>query len=149
MKSLIVFLDTSVILSGLASSTGGSAKLLQLGFKKSIKLVVTDKLVQEAAKHLVKLKIHPSKLEAIIKKRQVFLKKTPAQAIIKKFSLVTSDPNDAHVLAGAVVCSAHALVSLDKKHIITPKVKRSLKPIKILTPKQFWHWLGKNPLLPN
>lgn len=142
MQSLTVFLDTSVVLSGLASPTGGSAKLLQVGRKKPLQLVTTEKVIHETVKHLDKLTIPPKNLHQLISSRTLRLTKTPKPELIANFTQVTDDPDDCHILAGAVACAADILVSLDKKHLITPKVKQALKPIKVMTPKQFWHWIS-------
>ena len=63
--------------------------------------------------------------------------------MIEKFSSVTSDPNDAHILAAALFSGAQILISFDKKHILTAKVRRILKPMLIKSPKGFWKWISK------
>lgn len=59
----------------------------------------------------------------------------------EKFIKVTSDPNDTSILAAALLSGADVLVSLDKKHILTLKVRQSLKPMIIVSPKDFWKWV--------
>lgn len=140
---LVVFLDSSVILSGLASSTGGSRKLLKAGKVKKLKLVATPLVIEEVAEHLSKLKIEPHNLKALLSSKNLHLIPGPPQEILKKINKATNDPNDVHVVAGAIFSGADVLISLDKKHILTPKVRKTLKPIKILSPKDFWNWLRK------
>ncbi|MBI5356094.1 putative toxin-antitoxin system toxin component, PIN family [Candidatus Collierbacteria bacterium] len=141
MKSLTVFLDTSVILSGLISSTGGSGKLLTAGAKKKIKLIATEKIVREAASNLSKVNIQTQAFENLLSSRTIQVINTPSEEKIMKFIPMINDPGDAHVLAGVVHSRATILISLDKKHILVSKVKRTLRPIKIFSPKQFWKWL--------
>ena len=58
--------------------------------------------------------------------------------MIKKFRKSTPDPHDAHVLAGAGLSGAKILLSLDKQHILIPRVRNTLKPMLVLSPKYFW-----------
>ena len=129
MKLLTVFLDASVVLSGLISSTGGSGKLLKAGAKNKIKLVITEKIVLEMVTQLRKVRVQRKTLAHLLSSRTIRIISTPNEEKIGKFLPVLDDPDDAHVLAGAVVAGADVLVSLDKKHILTPRVKRTLKPI--------------------
>ena len=206
MKSLTIFLDASVILSGLASATGGSRKLFiaaerheapsslrsgyllpslrlpvrqagrernpseaeslshcllrrspaergedrasppRAGFSAKgdrLKLLTTSLVIQEVSSHLKKLSIEPDQLENLLSIKTIRLIANPNEEMIEKFSKVSPDPNDAHVLAGAGLSGADILISLDKKHILVPKVRRVLKPMLVKSPKEFWRWLGK------
>lgn len=143
MPSLTVFLDTSVILSGLASPSGGSAALFVAGKKKRVKLITTELVLNEAVAHLSKLAIQTSQLEALLDSSTIRVIPNPAQDSMEKFKTVTTDPDDIHVIAGAVLSGSDALLSLDKKHITTPRVKEVLKPMKIMSPKEFWKWLAR------
>lgn len=143
MPSLTAFLDTSVILSGLASPRGGSAALFLAAKKKKIKLVATPVVLEEAVAHLSKLAIQPSKLEALLTSSTIYLTSNPSEGVIEKFKILTTDPDDVHVIAGAVLSGAHVLMSLDKKHITTIRVKKALKPMRVMSPKEFWRWLAR------
>ena len=143
MKSLTVFLDASVILSGLISPAGGSGKLLIAGAKKKIKLIATEKIVGEVISNLSKVNVRTKDFENLLSSRTIQVINTPSEEKIVKFMPIINDPDDAHVLAGVVHSRAEILISLDKKHILVPKVKKTLRPIKVLSPKQFWEWLVK------
>lgn len=143
-RSLSVFLDSSVILSGLASPTGGSRKILEAGRKKKLRLVTTPFVIQEVGKHIFKLDIDPGNLKHLLSKKIIRLVPDPPKDIERKLDKITVDPDDVPILAGAVVSGAYVLVSLDKTHILTQKVRRSLKPIKVYSPKQFWRWIEEN-----
>lgn len=144
MKSLTVFLDASVILSGLISSTGGSGKFLKAGAQKKIRLIASEKVIYEVTDNLSKVNVQRNIFENLLASRTIQIINTPTDEKIKKFISVVDDPNDAHVLAGTVHSAASILVSLDKKHILVSKVKKALKPIKVLSPKQFWEFLKKS-----
>lgn len=141
MTSLTIFLDASVILSGLASPTGGSRSLYEAAKRRKILLRTTPFVIQEVVNHLQKLDIDPRKLRSLLSTKTLQLIFDPPEEMIAKFRQVISDPWDAHVLAGAVLSRASVLVSLDKKHILTPLVRRMLHPIRVNSPKEFWKWL--------
>ena len=133
MPSLTVFLDSSVIISALISSTGGSHKIIQTAKSPAIKLITSRYVVAEIAKHFPGFKLA----------KNIHMFPNPNQEIINKFTSITPDPQDAPILAGAVTSAADILVSLDKKHILIPKVKKYLKPVKVYNPQQFWRYLDK------
>ncbi len=141
MTSLTVFLDASVILSGLASPTGGSRKILEAGASQKLRLVTSEPVIKETVRHLSKLSVAPYNLEAAVTSQTIKIHPSPPQSLISKFAPATSDPNDAHVIASAAISGADALISLDQKHLLTPKVKSALKPIKVFSPKQFLNFL--------
>lgn len=143
MPLLKIFLDTSVVLSGLASPMGGSRKLFEAAKAKKLKLVTSSYVIEETAAHLKKLKINPDYLRELLFTKTVILLPDPPEKMIEKFSLAVADPDDAHILAAAVFSGANILISLDKKHILKPKVKKALRPILINSPKEFWSWLQK------
>jgi len=141
MALLTIFLDTSVILSGLASPTGGSALLFRAADKKRIKLVTTPKVFEEATDHLSKLSLKSSHLEALMTSSIITLVPNPTEAMMEKFKPLTIDPDDVHVISGGAISGADFLLSLDKKHITTTLVQRALRPMRVLSPKQFWKWM--------
>jgi len=143
MPSLTVFLDASVILSGLASATGGSRKILVAGKAKKLKLLTSVYILQEVAEHLAKLKIEKRELLQLLSQKIILVLPSPEDQFVEKFKPIVTDPDDAHVLAAAVLSGAKMLISLDKKHILTKKVRKTLKPILVMPPKQFWLWLGR------
>lgn len=142
MKLLNIFLDASVILSGLGSVTGGSRKILEAGRSKKFRLFASRLVISEVGAHLSKVKVPSSELLRIVENKTIQVVETPPLEFILKFTSLTLDPNDAHVLAGAVISGSDLLISLDKKHILTRKVKRFLSPIKVYSPKQFWRYLS-------
>lgn len=142
MKSLTVFLDASVILSGLASPTGGSRKILEAGSGQKLKLVASELVIKETVRHLAKLNIAQYNLEAAITSQALKILPAPPDGLISKFKPYTADPNDAHVIAAAAISGADFLITLDQKHLLTPKVRSILKPIKVFSPKQFLGHLG-------
>ena len=138
MSLLTIFLDASVILSGLASPTGGSGKVLDAGKLRRFTLLTSQLVLEEVTNHLQKLDIKPDQLETLFSGKAVHLIASPSEEMIKKFRKSTPDPHDAHVLAGAGLSGAKILLSLDKQHILIPRVRNTLKPMLVLSPKDFW-----------
>lgn len=143
MLLLTIFLDTSVILSGLASPTGGSRKLFEAARHHKLKLLTTPLILQEAANHLQKLNIESQQLETLLSAKIIHLVANPPEKTIENFQSASPDPDDAHVLAGAGLSGANLLVSLDKKHLLTAGVRKTLKPMLVKSPKGFWRWRQK------
>lgn len=143
MPSLTIFLDASVILSGLASPTGGSGKLFVAAGRNKLRLLSTPRVIEEVVRHLDKLHIAPEHLHKLLSDKIVRLVADPSEETINKFRRIIKDPDDAHVLAGAVLSGAGILLSLDKKHILVPNVGKSLRPMSITSPKEFWRGLRK------
>lgn len=140
MKSLTVFLDASVILAGLASPNGGSGKLLAAAIKKKLALITTPLIINEVNRHLGKLKLKEKQLTDCLDQNLISLKPNPQPELIQRFNKFTRDPDDAHVLAGAFTANCRILLTLDKKHLLTTKAKKALKPTRILSPKEFWQY---------
>ena len=46
-------------------------------------------------------------------------------------------PKDAHVLAAALACDAAYLLTLDRRHLITPTIEAAHLPIRVMTPGNF------------
>lgn len=143
MPSLTIFLDASVILSGLASPGGGSGKLFVAAGRNKLKLLTTPRIIEEVVRHLDKLHIASDQLHRLLSEKIVRLVADPNEETVKKFRRIINDPDDAHVLAGAVLSGAGVLLSLDKKHILAPNVGKSLRPLSITSPKEFWRGLQK------
>ena len=141
MPSLTIFLDASVILSGLASPIGGSGKLFVAASQNKLRLLSTPRVIEEVVRHLDKLHIAPDLLHKLLSDKIVRLVANPSEETIKKFRRVIKDQDDTHVLAGAVISGAGVLLSLDKKHILAPRVEKALRPMSITSPKEFWKGL--------
>jgi putative PIN family toxin of toxin-antitoxin system len=138
MPSLTIFLDASVVLAGLASPNGGSGYLFHAARQQKLTLFATPLVIGEVYRHLTKLNLTPDDLAALLDNQVILLVPNPPESLISQCSAYTVDPDDAHVLAGAIASKVNYLLSLDQKHILTDKVKQNLAPIQVLSPKSFW-----------
>lgn len=109
-----IFLDTSVLLSGLNSSTGASAAILALSTTGKIALVISPEVLDEA--------------RSVIADKFPLLGETFFNFLASEFELTKPITNrelqrarrflsteDAPILAGALKARAHLLVTLDKE----------------------------------
>lgn len=132
----VIFLDSSVLIAGLYSNKGGSAKILELIKEKKLTGFISPSIIEETKRNIRKklsLKLLP-KLEKLIKIVWVQENFQPKD-IIKYRRLV--DIKDLHVLVFTKSSRADFLITLDKKHFKTEKLQNVNLPFKILTPKEF------------
>ncbi len=131
-----VFLDTNVLIAGLASSTGASAAIRDLGEAEELRLVISRQVLVEADRVLLK------KFPRLIERYRLFIKNVspelaedPSPKVIREAEAVI-DPDDAPILAAAKQEGVDYLVTLNTKHFLTPKARAFFaKPI--LTPGEF------------
>lgn len=133
-KTPVVFFNASVILSGLFSPKGGSAKLLYWSKKKMILGIISEIVLDEVLCHASKIKL--TQAEA---KRKVFtifsqIVPAPKQTNVNLYKKNVLDYGDTHLLASAKEVKANFLATLDKKHLLV--LQKKIKKIKIVSPKQ-------------
>ncbi len=133
-----VFLDASVIVAGIKRPIGGSGLILEACQKGKIKGILSRIILKEAEKNIVK----KFGVEFLLKyyrwlgQTDLRVVKLPTEEEIKKYrSLIAT--KDVHVLATAIKSKAEFLLTLDRKHFMTPKIKKAQLPIKILLPGNF------------
>ncbi len=131
-KKIKVFLDASCWIAAAGSPSGGSAAILKLARAGYLKIVATKEILWEAERN-IKTKMGKEALlryyqELGTTEVEIVDQPTPEEKAQWK-SLVAE--KDCHVLAGAYKAAADFLVSLDKRHILTEKVKEGFPiPVK-------------------
>ncbi len=131
-----VFLDTNVLMAGLASRTGASAAILDLGEAEEILIVLSRQVLVEADR--VFESKFPQLLEryrAFMKNLSPFLTQDPSASVVREAAKIIS-PDDAPILAAAKQERVDYLVTLNTRHFNTPAV-RAFLPNAILTPAEF------------
>jgi predicted nucleic acid-binding protein len=128
-----VFLDTSVLVSGVLSRSGASAAILDLGEAGEIVLVVSRQVLIEADRTFV-VKFPPmvERYRSYVKHLAPLLADEPSSDAIKESAGVI-DSDDAPILAAAKQARVDYLVTLNTKHFLTPKV-RAFYAAPIVTP---------------
>lgn len=133
MKPAVVFFNASVILSGLKSPKGGSAKLINWCQKKKIKGIISEIVLDEIRRNLSKIKINNNRIKKAVLAFSS-IEPAPTARNVNKFLKIVIDPGDAHVLASGLEAKAKYLVSLDKKHILV--LQNQITNYKIVNPKE-------------
>ena len=137
VKSWRVFLDSSVLISGIISQTGASSAILDLGEATEIiiilskgVLVETDRVFEKKFPNLI------GDFRNFIKNLSPLIVNDASSEEIREAERVISDKDDAPILAAAKKVNIHYLVSLDIKHFHRPKARAYFKN-PIVTPAQF------------
>lgn len=138
-KIVNVFLDSCCWYAACRSSSGGSALLLRRGIEGKIKIYTSILVEAEVVRHIFKdLGEDGIKLLELYMGRIKPIKVTFYPAEYEAgFAHLTTDQDDIHVLAAAYHANVDVLVSLDKKHIVTKKIKDEF-PISVLHTKEFF-----------
>ncbi len=131
-----VFLDTSALIAGIASSKGAAREVLRLAEIGLIEAVVSRQVVVEADRNIsAKLPECLDDVRSYVGTLAPVLIEDPPARAVKRFSSLI-DPGDAPILAAASAAKADYLVTWDIKHFLTEKT-RSLANPKVMTPGEF------------
>ncbi len=135
-----VFFNASVIIAGLKSPGGGSAKLLKYAKQKQIIGIISEIIMDEVLRHRDKLKT--SKFEIVKNLKMIFSSINPAPSTpeVEKWQKVVIDAGDAHVLAATKESNSHFLVTLDQKHLLV--LQNKVINFHIVSPKQLIEYLN-------
>jgi len=136
IQKIKVFIDTSVLIAGVASLTGASAAVLDLCEAESLQMVISRQVLVEADRNF------SAKLPGLVNEFRQFIRNLvplmvedpPAAAVERAAGLI--DRKDAAILAAAIESKVEFLITLDKKHFLKQKVQRNI-PIEICTPSDF------------
>lgn len=135
-QRLKVFLDTSAMIAGIASSKGAARAVLQLAEIGLIELIVSRQVIVEADRNIEeKLPEMLSEYREFIKLLAPVLVDDPLQNdIVKYLTVINSD--DAPILASAVISGSDFLVTWDRRHFIGKNIHIH-SSLKIVTPGEF------------
>lgn len=128
----IVLFNASVILAGLKSPSGGSAKLLRWNKERKINGLASEIIVDEALRNASRIKFSEEEVYSAINKTFRSICPPPQASLVSKFKAIVIDYGDAHVLASAKEENVDFLVTLDKKHLLV--LKNKIKIFKIVSP---------------
>ncbi len=134
-----VFLDASVLVAAAASPGGGSALLLELCRHRKIEPVVSRLVLLEAERNIRK-KLPPSALSSYhraLEEAPFRVVPGPMEEELRLYQAIIHE-KDAPILAAAVAGRAVYLITLDRRHFMTEKIRQAHLPLKILTPKEFF-----------
>ena len=137
-RRALVFLDACVLMAAAHSPSGGSALVIEICRGLHFKAAVTVKLLLEARVNIAEKFGEPE----LVRFYQLLADLDPEMVlppIIEKLNQIESlvTPKDRHVLAAALQCSADYLITLDRRHFMTPVLQAAGLSVKILTPGDF------------
>ena len=133
---LKIFLDTSALIAGIASSKGSARAVLQLAEMGLIDIVVSQQIIIEADRNIeAKLPEMVNEFREYIQLLSPLLIEDPSPDEVRRYSSIIN-PEDAPILAAAVSSGANFLLTWDKKHFINRKIQLSSE-LKIATPGEF------------
>ncbi|OGL78685.1 putative toxin-antitoxin system toxin component, PIN family [Candidatus Uhrbacteria bacterium RIFCSPHIGHO2_12_FULL_54_23] len=135
-----VILDTSVIIAGLISPHGGSAKVIQACCRGTLLCAVSDSTGDEISRNIDKVGggVLPGYRALLSSGLGVV---NPTSSAVDSFTSFT-DPDDAHLLAACDEWEADYLVSLNRKHLLGNERAQSSVRARIITPKKLIEGLG-------
>ena len=134
----VVFLDASVLIAGALSASGASRAVVQFGEHTLLELRWTPRILRETYRNLVQTKGSEALAYYVklVAKSKDALVPDVTDKEIARWTMLT-DPKDAHVLAGAARAKATDLLTLDRAHLLTPRVLSAKLPFQVQTPAAF------------
>lgn len=133
-----IFIDSSVLIAACKSKSGGSARILMECRRKKIQGYVSRHVVVETKKAA------EAKFDQTEKQRLNFFLLQSHLIFCEEPSLIEVNhcqevlpEKDAPILAAAIKNKADFLITLDTGNFMKTTVKEIVKPVKIVTPKDF------------
>jgi predicted nucleic acid-binding protein len=127
LKSLRVFLDTSVLFAAVLSSTGGARKLFHLAEAGVLRLMVGPTVLSEADE-VVRSKAMASRpvLAQLLDAGRVETSPAPTEIQVESARQYVQYALDARVLAEAICAEPEWFVTHDKEHFLNRKSESKL-----------------------
>lgn len=132
----VVFLDASVLVAAAGSPNGGSAVALEICGGQHFRAAVSELVLLEARRAII------TRLPeaALVRYYQALADANPRMVKVPRpearFASLVAE-KDSHVLAAALGCQAAYLLSLDRKHLLTPELREATLPLRLMTPGEF------------
>ena len=139
----LVFLDASVLVAASHSPSGGSSVSMEVCRGCRFRATLTARVVLEARQNIAEKSGEPELLSFYQQIAALDPEMVPApspQRAAECAPLTTE--KDAHVLAGALACGAAYLLTLDRRHLLTPTVLSADLPVRVLTPGDFLNYVA-------
>jgi len=134
----LVFFDASVLVAASKSPSGGSSLAITICTGQRFRAAVSARVVLESRMNIAEKFGEDELLRFYLLMAQMDPEEVAPSAagrLADCASLVGE--SDAHVLACALECSAGCILSLDRRHLVTPAVSSSGLPLKVVTPGDF------------
>jgi putative PIN family toxin of toxin-antitoxin system len=121
-----VFIDTNVLIAGVASVTGASAAVLDLCEAEILQMVVSRQVLVEADRNFsAKLPNLVIQFRRFIQNLALLMVEDPPAKTVEKAASL-ADCKDAAILAAAMQAEADYLITLDKRHFLKREVRNNI-----------------------
>lgn len=133
-----LFLDASIFVAAAGSPEGGSAAVLAL-CQRGIAIAVTTRLVLEEAEVNIREKMGREALLRfydLLGRAPLEIADPPSREEVDRFSEVIAG-KDAHILASALGSKSNFVLTLDRKHFLTPRVRKAVHPLAVMMPGEY------------
>ncbi len=135
MSKLNLFLDSSVLFTGIASETGAARVLLLLAESENINVTISEQVVAETERAIARKVLQAlNDLREAIKASKVRIVRDPSIEDITAHLDLISHAADMPILLAAMNNHADYLVSLNRKHFIDDPGVAQRSGVKIVTP---------------
>jgi len=142
MTRISLFLDSSALFSGIASSQGAARALLLLGETDQISLIISEQVVTETERAVAR------KLPGVINefRRAVLSSKArivsdPSGDEVQSNLDLIADPTDVPILLAAMRSHADFLVTLNRRHFLEDPAVAERAGLPIGTPGDALSWV--------
>jgi putative PIN family toxin of toxin-antitoxin system len=137
---LRVFLDSSALIAGCISSTGGAQAILDLAEAGVLQVMISRQVQEECERTLTNKAARALPVfRQILTSVQPEIQPDPSADQVKA-AVSVIDTKDAPILAVAMASSADYVVTVDRKHFLAPNVAQQ-SGLRIGTPGDFLAWL--------
>lgn len=137
-----IFLDSSALIAGILSSTGGGRALLVLSEIGDVELFVNEHVIAECERSLAR-KV-PQALPALresIKYARLKILKDPIPTEVQSNLYLIADPGDVPILLSAMQAGADFLVTHNRRHFLDDPQVGEKTGLLIGTPGDAIAWL--------
>ena len=130
-----VFLDANVWFAGCHSLTGASALILELAARRRLHVVTSRVALREAKRNLSAKSPRRAlqRFHRLLKAIPVEVVRAPDEEALASYADVIH-PHDVPILAAALDAQVDYLVTLDRRHFLTPRVRARAGTVTVLTP---------------
>lgn len=139
-----MFLDASVLVAASRSHTGGSALVMEVCRGRRFRAALTARVLLEARVNIAEKFGEPELLrfyQQLAGLDPEMVPPPPPERLAQCVPLVGE--KDAHVLAAALECGADYLLTLDRRHLMTPAMQSAGLPLRVMTPGDFLNQIQK------
>jgi predicted nucleic acid-binding protein len=136
MKNLRIFLDSNILLAGLASTKGGSAEILRLAEAKAFQIVISNLVVKEAERNFKKKLPEFLPLFYFVLKHLNLEIYQDIRKIDKKLAKFFVKESDQIIFETASYLQPDYFITLNRKHFHQSKIKQMAR-FKIMIPAEF------------